>query len=307
MALAIGLPIVVLVGAEYGLRYAYRHVRSSGSVRDYYGTKALQAFRTNHLGFREIEFGPKDPQRYRIVVVGDSLTWGMGIEERERFSNRVERILGPRYEVLNFGMPGHNLPEHLDVLETALAAAAPDFVLLQLYPNDFETRRMRRPVPRGLLPWPDLDRRMLASSVLYDLAAEDWRAVQDAVGMTERYTQYMRRELGDPESPSARDTTDLLRRFITRARDGGARVGIVFFPWPDALGDGYQLGFLHDRVAGICGAEQIRCVDLRADYAAGFRSARSVWVNRWDSHPNARANRRAADEIVAAFASGWHE
>jgi len=294
-----------LAAAEQIARYVYRDAHSSANATDYFGTRAA-AVRTNHFGFRDVEFGPKSPHRYRIVIVGDSLTWGVGIDERERFSNQLEQVLGPQYEVLNFGRPGNNLPEHLLVLEQALAVA-PDFVLLQLYPNDFETRDMRRPVPYTLLPWPVLNQRLTESSVVYNMLAGEWRSIQETVGISESYAHYMRRELGDPKSPHAIQTAGMLRQFIERARAAGVPIGIVFFPWLDSLGKSYSLAFLHDRVGQVCTVEQIRCVDLRADFAAGFRTAQSVWVSHWDSHPNARANRRAVNELVATFAGHWHE
>lgn len=304
-AIALGLPVIALIAAEFVARYVYRDVRSSGNARSYFAAREPVA-RTNHLGFRDGEFGPKNPSRYRIVVVGDSLTWGVGIEDHERFSNRLQQILGPRYEVLNFGHPGSNLPEHLEVLELALTVA-PDFVLLQLYPNDFEMPDMRRPQPYHLVPWRGLNQRLIESFIVYNMLAGEWEAIQEAVGISESYPRYMRRELGDPSSPHALRAFPMLRRFIERARGAGVPAGIVFFPWPTGLGPSYQLGFLHDRVAAICADEHIRCLDLRADYASGFRTAQSIWVSRWDSHPNARANRRAADEIVATFASHWYD
>src|SRR5438445_129949 len=96
---------------------------------------------TNRLGYRDRELGPKDPDRYRIAVIGDSFTWGQGVEAEERFSNLIGGVLGPHYEVLNFGIPGHDMPQHLEVLDQVLPMH-PDFVLLQLYINDFETARM---------------------------------------------------------------------------------------------------------------------------------------------------------------------
>src|SRR5260370_372570 len=73
-----------------------------------------------------------------------------------------EGLLGARYGVLNFGMPGNNMPEHLQELDVVLPLH-PNFVLLQLYVNDFETPNMRRPQTYPLLP-SDLDKRLVRSS-----------------------------------------------------------------------------------------------------------------------------------------------
>ena len=123
---------LALVGAEYAARYRYREARSSGNAGDYIARRGTgMVIRSNNLGFRDRDVPPKTPDRFRIVVVGDSFTWGQGIEESERFSNLLEQALGSRYEVFNFGQPGNNMPEHLEVLAKALTVS-PDFVLLQL-------------------------------------------------------------------------------------------------------------------------------------------------------------------------------
>src|SRR5207248_3815155 len=122
---------------ELGTRYVFRDVYSSADGRTFFAHRGGPPIRGNALGFREREIGPHTAGRYRIAIIGDSFTFGQGIEERERFSNVLETLLGPKYEVLNFGTPGNDLPEHVQVLERALQVA-PDFVLLQLYINDFE-------------------------------------------------------------------------------------------------------------------------------------------------------------------------
>src|SRR5882672_9124614 len=112
LALAIFIIGVSVLTAEYLARFLFRHAHSSGRAGDFVATRGGgPAIVANHLGFRESEVPPKTPGRYRIVVVGDSFTWGQGIETGERFSNLLEGFLGPQYEVLNFGRPGNNLPE----------------------------------------------------------------------------------------------------------------------------------------------------------------------------------------------------
>ena len=294
---------VPLTAAELLTRYIFRDVRSSADGRTYFARRSGPPLRINHLGFREREIEPKNHARYRIVIVGDSLTWGQGLEERERFSNVLERSLGSRYEVLNFGIPGNNLPEHLQVLEQALSVS-PDFVLLELYINDFEMPGMERPGAHALLPWPSLDRRMLSASALYDMVNDAWSQLQDRTGMVETYVHYMERNLKDPSAPNSRKAFGMLRQFVERARAAGVASGTVLFPNPGLFGKNYPFGYLHDRVREVCADERITCLDLRGPFST-FKSPQDMWVSRFDQHPNARANKRAAQEILAAFAGVW--
>src|SRR5713101_8574157 len=239
-----------LVVAELAVRFVFRNATSSGNAGDYIAHRGGgPQISVNSLGFREREVGPKNPNRYRIAVVGDSFTWGQGIEERERFSNVLEQLLGPRYEVFNFGLRGDNMPEHLGVLERALAVS-PDFVLLQLYINDFETRSMERPRSYPLLPG-SLDRTLEESSLLYGLMQGEWARLQEMTGISESYVHYMDRNLRDPDTPNAREAFGQLREFFERAHAAGVRAGAVLFPETDALGPNgttYPFAYLHDGV-----------------------------------------------------------
>jgi lysophospholipase L1-like esterase len=298
--------VVSLVAAEYLARAQYRRARTSGNAGDYIGRSGgWSPGPSNSLGFREREVPAKTPGRYRIAVVGDSFTWGQGIEREERFSNLIEQFLGSRYEVFNFGIAGDNMPEHLTRLAQALDVK-PDFVLLQIYINDFETREMVRPRSYPLLP-PPLDDDLGGSSLLYGLIEGQWGHIQQMAGASESYTHYMERNLRDPNAPNAREAYGQLHEFFDRARAAGVPAGAVLFPATDALGPNgkdYPFGYLHDGVKQLC-------VDVKAPYLdllpmfSTFPDPRAVWVSPFDAHPNAMANKRAANEIVKAFSPAW--
>ena len=298
--------LAIAVGsAEWVARVIFRHVQSSGDARTYFASRV--ATRVNNVGFRDPDVLPDHPGRYRIIVVGDSITWGQGLPEEQRFSNLLQNALGSNYEVLNFGTPAHNMPEHLQVLDRALPLA-PDFVLLQLYTNDFEIEDMGRPTPHRLVPSASLDAWLLKSSALYTLLAAQWPQLQVKLGLAESYEHYMYRYLGDPQSPVSRKAFGMLHEFIRRAHAAGVPCGTVMFPNPGFLGRRYALAYLHDRVHDICAQEQIRCVDLREPFLSNFRDLHEIVVSPFDGHPSASANRVAADAILAGFRNSWrHE
>jgi hypothetical protein len=262
----------------------------------------------NSLGFRDREIGPRDPSRYRIAIIGDSFTFGNGVEEPDRFSNLIQGYLGSRYEVLNFGHPGNNLPDHLDELDLVLKMQ-PDFVLLQLYENDFETPEMMRHRPHDYTLMPDgLDQRMMRSSVLYRLLIDHWNQLQEAVGLAEGYTNYMASHLRDPEAPDAHETTVLLRTFIERARAAGVANGGFFFPALYGLrphGVNYPFDYLNDRVQKIYNLEQTPYLDLLPAFLT-VNDPPGLWVSRFDPHPNAKANHLAAIAILNKFGPIWN-
>ncbi|MBI2833069.1 MAG: SGNH/GDSL hydrolase family protein [Acidobacteria bacterium] len=305
LVFVVALAVALMMG-EIAVRVVFRDITSTADARSYFARQGPE-WRMNRFGYREREFAEVKPGGvYRIAVLGDSFTFGQGIPDEERYSNLLQTYLGrDRFEILNFGMPGHDLPQHLDVLERQALAHDADFVLLQLFVNDFELRSTDRPRGLPLLPFPDLDARLYRSSALYSVAVMEWNTVQGMFGLYESYAQYLRRGLEDPHSPGARATSDLLRQFIQKCRDRGVGVGIVFFPnigFP--LDDTYPFRYLHTRVGEICAGEGRPYLDLLPAFAR-VKPYTKLWVNRFDAHPNAHANRIAAAGIIASFGSAW--
>lgn len=75
--------------------------------------------RTNSLGMRSDREYPlhKPKGRQRIVLLGDSYAAGDGVNNSERFSDRLEAFY-PHLDVLNFGLPNSGTDQQLLVYET---------------------------------------------------------------------------------------------------------------------------------------------------------------------------------------------
>jgi lysophospholipase L1-like esterase len=259
----------------------------------------------NSLGYREREIPPKSPDRYRIVVIGDSYTWGQGLEAGERFSNLLESLLGPRYEVLNFGTPGHRIYDDVTELDR-LQDLHPDFALLQLYVNDFEMPDMKRPAPLPLLPR-DWRGSIEQSSVVYQMLDDRWAHLQETLGLVDSYEGYMARHLANPQLPDAREAFGDLRTFFMHAQSQGVQAGAVLFPAADSMGPfgaNYPFGFIHDQVRATCFQARATCLDL-FDLFAKLPDPQTSWVSPFDAHPNAAMNRQAAQLILTTFQGAW--
>ena len=72
----------------------------------------------NSKGLRDKEY-QYDKQRgvFRILVLGDSFTWGYGVELKEIFTERLENMLGKNVEVLNAGVTGYGTDQEMLFLE----------------------------------------------------------------------------------------------------------------------------------------------------------------------------------------------
>jgi lysophospholipase L1-like esterase len=93
----------------------------------------------NAQGFRDRDFAPKPPGVFRILVLGDSVTFGHGQPLDSIFTRRLESRLAdrsPRIEVLNAGIPGWSTHQQRRFYESDGAALDPDLVLVAFVLND---------------------------------------------------------------------------------------------------------------------------------------------------------------------------
>ena len=172
LVLAVSVSLIV---AEAVARFAFRDITTTRDNTSYFAKRWNQKHPpvVNRWGFREREFSQKRPSSaYRIAVVGDSFTYGQGISIEDRLTNITDRRLkkiSKRYEVLNFGRPGTETIDHVEILKNIVLDVQPNYVLLQWFINDVEGHSGVRPQPWRLLPSDILTSLLHSHSALYYL------------------------------------------------------------------------------------------------------------------------------------------
>ncbi len=111
----------------------------------------------NSHGLRDYEYSIEKPTNtFRIIALGDSITWGHGVELEDTYVKTLERMLNNKtednrkYEVLNFGVPGHNAIEKVEILKGKGMEFNPDMVIFQYTEDDYHNRTELYEVYRGL-------------------------------------------------------------------------------------------------------------------------------------------------------------
>ena len=299
---------VALGAAEEATRWVYREVTSTADNRGFFARRWSQSglVQFNRRGFREREFtAAPSPGIYRIAVVGDSFTFGNGIRAEQRFSNELQASLGSGFEVLNLGVPGHNTPEHLDLIKREVLALHPDYVLVQWFVNDVEGGTAPRPAYAPLLPFAGLHDRLEDDSAFYTLLNSWWTRQQIRLRSAASYPAYLQATYGDPQSEAARADELATRTMLGTLRAAHIGTGMVLFPDSGYdLGPSYPFAFLHSRLLAICEDEHVHAIDLRPIFA-GVKRRRDLWANPLDAHPSALANSLAAEQILEAFEREW--
>jgi lysophospholipase L1-like esterase len=93
-------------------------------------------------GLRDREYAPgRQASTARLLMLGDSVTFGVGVLAEETFSKQLEQLLNAasqdrRFEAINAGIPGYNTVQERARLQEIGAHVQPDLVVLTFVVND---------------------------------------------------------------------------------------------------------------------------------------------------------------------------
>lgn len=106
------------------------------------GAHKGNTIRINREGWREDEISFEKPSGvFRIVGIGDSVMFGWGVEENERYLDALEARLNREFpnrswETVTLAMPGYNLMNEIEVLRHVGLRYEPDLILYGYVGND---------------------------------------------------------------------------------------------------------------------------------------------------------------------------
>lgn len=252
----------------------------------------------NSLGLRGPEPGPKAAGTQRVLMLGDSFTYGLGVaDDAAVLPALVERAL-PGVEVVNGGLPGSLTGQWLDLWEEHGDALAPDAVVLVFFLRDgtwsssipeYFDRIRSQVVERNQASWAY---RNLALFRLYqDRVDRDGIAHDTTQGFLDAY-------LGGPDDTAEwQRAQDNLRAIRVQAQGQGAQVGLVVYPVLTELdAPEYPFQAIVDHLVDWGHAEGMPTTSLLPVFRG--HSAPELWVSPFDQHPNPSGHELAAQGVA---------
>ncbi len=265
--------------------------------------------RTTAHGWRGPEVSvAKPPGTFRILVLGDSVAFGWGVDDEVTFLRRWERALaergdGRRYEVVNTGHPMYDTTQELALLREEGLAFDPDLVLLVYVVNDVEPTREVVEAALGLPVPTSADEEAVAGPDVWERLATRLR----------------------PWLPATGALVTLLSDRTGRTRELLRRRGAEYVP--EAFGKGVRgwersraaLALIRDLCAarglpllvldhstppiralpGFCREQGIPCAELRF---SPEELGEPIYNSRLDRHANARGHELLLRRLEAAVA-----
>lgn len=247
----------------------------------------------NSNGFRTPEYTiAHPPDTFRILIIGDSLSWGQGVSMEETFPYVTARLLRRKcarfeFEVISLGICGHRLVDNFIKLLVHGQSLKPDLVIFQVHCNDLDfydyKSILRFQGHRSLKPYEDKEYDILNGKTF------DWKVFVECL----------------PKIKEWSNTNSIPVGFLVFPMLNVSKWGHNFDHYnPEKFGPFPQLSYLGNVVQEIRknGFSVLYLIDAFRRIAGD----RYLAVSRTDGHPNSYAHSISADALVDfLFQQGW--
>lgn len=256
-------------------------------------------YRINRIGFRDIEHRLVKTDK-RVIVVGDSLTFGWNVRLEDIFVSQTRKELeseGRTIEIVAMGIIGYNVRQEYHLIKERGLKLDPDLVLLQIGPNDIERALGIRTDPEqkfmltqyGEISVPYVFKKtrftrwLMAHSYLFKLLNLKF-AGKPKAGDAPR----------DLYSEGTESATEYLRKTKILLAGSNHRLAAVVFPFrSDSMRPPYS--DFHRAILKELADASIPALDLSAVLNSSAEGE-SLWVDF--VHPNRAGNKLAAEKLA---------
>ena len=251
--------------------------------------------RINSDGLRDQEY-PLEKNGYRMIFLGDSLTFGWGVERPETFEYLLETRFNAqdrgRVEILNFGTGNYNTAQQEALFGKKGLKYRPDKVVVFYFVNDAE------PTPTASR-WEFLGHSRLVTFYWSRINILRSKYASQSDFQSQYGSLY---EEGRPGFEAMKASFLALRE---RCAANGIALQVVMLP---ELHNLKNPTFVREygMVRSFLEREAISVLDLTPQFSTVEDEPTSLWVALDDAHPNAKAHKRIAD-FTEQFISPWSE
>ena len=243
-------------------------------------------------GLRDREFSlEKPPGVYRVMMLGDSTTFGWGVRQEDTAAKFLERKLNgalpsgfDHVEVMNTGVGNYDTVQEVTYYETIGWKYHPDLVVLVFFINDPEPVPMEK---KGFL----IDR-----SYLIAFATNRIDGVMRHAGVRPDWKTYYA-SLYNDERPGFQACKNALISLANSTRSHDAKLLVAILPELHQInGDSYPFRAAHQKIKDVMSAENVPVLEL-IDGLKDRGPEETLWVTSLDDHPNAKANNLISDQL----------
>lgn len=258
----------------------------------------------NSHGLRDDEFPLKPAKNEsRILMLGDSFTYGQGVAFENTFPQHTERLLNDVYKnrninVINAGKCGSNTTWQLEYLKNKGWEFDPDLVVLQFYSNDIELTTDPKEHSQNQILEVFFRRPLWRSYVVFFLRYNFDRFITslyvDADDHTPKDWLWSHAWHIEHNTPAWQECKQSLQNFAELCKVKGVPAMAVLYPHPGEPHDAIPV--IHEAVRKTCIKAKLPCLDL-LDTARKIESKKQM-ATEFDHHPSGEFHALAAESFV---------
>ncbi len=259
-----------------------------------------QDVQINSQGLRDREYTFDKPRgTYRIMLLGDSTTFGWGVAEGDTSAKVLERQLNSmhipgydRFEVMNTGVGNYDTVQEVTYYKTQGRQFHPDLVVLMYFINDPEPVPVQKKIP------------LIDRSYLVAYVTNRWDGVLRRLGTRPDWKAYYA-SLYDDNKPGFQACKAALHDLAESTQRDHARLLVALLPELHEINDSYPFTAAHQKIKDILADQQIPLIELR-DGLKNHGPEITLWITPLDDHPNAKANHLIAAQLRDTILSDLH-
>jgi len=254
-----------------------------------------QDVKINSQGLRDNEYSLAKPAGvYRILLLGDSTTFGWGVSLADTTAKILERELNAkhvpgyeRFEVINGGVGNYDTVQEVTYYKTRGRNFHPDMVILVYFINDPE------PVPVENKTF------LITRSYLVSYLTNRFDGVLRRLGSRPDWKTYYS-SLYNDNLPGFQACKAALVDLAAATRDDHAKLLVALLPELHQINDDYPFTAAHQKIKDVVAAENVPVLDL-IDGLRDHGPEITLWVTPLDDHPNGKANALVAAQMRDAI------
>ena len=292
--------VVYRPGSNYDERFGFLnnpHIRETVRTDEYRYTVA-----TNSLGFRTHEITPKPPGQRRLMLLGDSMFFGVGVDYPATVAGLLETARDS-LQVYNFAMLGHNTVQSRIAARAFADQVAPDHIGCSVFiGNDLLTNALNYPDEKNHIAAHIDQVAAIRNRLAAALAPFAWSTALRAAAYS-AYVPRLRYKWAAAPNVIAATCDHLAAIDNTAAAVGSTFAAVLIYP-KDAVAGGPVETWSQSRHPGRLIAQQCRTRDLEIldllDHIVGPED-RDRYYYAQDGHLNAAGNQRVASLIAEQY------
>ncbi|QEG01066.1 GDSL-like Lipase/Acylhydrolase [Stieleria maiorica] len=285
-------------------------------IPDQQGYTFAEPATINSHGLRNPPIRNRDAVDLRVMCLGDSITFGVGVSDAVPYPRQLEQLLqrhheGQSVEVINCGVQRYSTYQVIDYLREAVKKYRPDIVTLAVYYNDLDIR------PEGDYSEEYENEREQVASSFRKRAPWLYLLVKQSATIELTKKAYLGWKHGDhtlrqfAEGPTEREEkrweamAEDLATFSAMAQEYQFRPLVVTIPGRVQVEQSFPEARFPSRVLNLCDQSDLPAVNVLPAFVDSLQRDVDPYL-AWDNHMSAVGHRIVAETLDSELRGAGH-